>query len=84
LGEVQVENVGADTTTKGGIAEITEDEVLNAVVMFKDVNPISQGLEHNGGAMNILVNRNEKIPCVKSKFFTNNTDYCEQIAFKIF
>lgn len=84
LGDVQVENVGADTTTKGGIAEITEDEVLNAVVMFKDVNPISQGLEHNGGAMNILIKRNEKIPCEKSKLFTNNTDYCEQIAFKIF
>ena len=34
--------------------------------------------------MNILINRNEQIPCEKSKLFTNNTDYCEQIAFKIY
>jgi len=84
LGEIKIENVEADLTTKGGIAEITEDTVLRTVVMFKDVNPIPQGLEHNGGEMNILINSNETIPCEKSKLFTNNTDYCEQIAFKIY
>ena len=83
-GDILIEKPYVDLTTKGGISEITEDEVLNAVVTFTDVNPISQGLEHNGGAMNILIKRNEAIPCEKSKLFTNNTDYCEEIAFKIY
>jgi len=34
--------------------------------------------------MNVLIKRNAKIPCEATKIFTNNTDYCELIEFKIY
>lgn len=53
-------------------------------LLLLDVNPLSLGIETSGGLMNILIKRNNSLPCEASKVFSTVDDNQESVELKVY
>ncbi|MEZ5360045.1 MAG: molecular chaperone DnaK [Candidatus Zixiibacteriota bacterium] len=53
-------------------------------LLLLDVTPLSLGIETMGGVMNVLIQRNSKIPAVANEIFTTYVDGQTSVAIRVF
>tara|TARA_R100001163_G_scaffold64213_2_gene57939 strand:- start:11908 stop:13938 length:2031 start_codon:yes stop_codon:yes gene_type:complete len=53
-------------------------------LLLLDVNPLSLGIETNGGIMNHIIKRNSTLPCEASKVFSTVDDNQECVDIKVY
>ena len=64
-------------------AVLSDDEDPGPVILL-NVNPLTLGIEVQGGQMAPLIPRNSRVPTSKSKIFTTATDNQEMVKISIF
>lgn len=60
------------------------DDPFAQKIALLDVTSMSIGVETSGGIMDVIIKRNELIPCSKSKFYTTDKDNVESVMIKIY
>ena len=53
-------------------------------LLLVDVTPLTLGIELSGGVMSPVIKRNSQIPCRKTKQYSTEEDYQEEIEVKVF
>jgi len=64
-------------------AVLSDDEDPGQVILL-NVNPLTLGIETQGGVMAPLIPRNSRVPTTKSKIFTTASDNQEQVKIQVF
>jgi len=77
------EAVAFGAAVQGAILAGVRSSLCDSIVLV-DVTPLSLGVEVEGKHMSIILPRNTKIPCIKSKMYTTETDYEEMLDIRIF
>lgn len=77
------EAVAYGAAVQAAILTNPNQKVINSIVMV-DVTPLSLGIETVGGLMAAIINRNDTIPCKKSKLFSTYADNQTTVNIEIF
>lgn len=64
-------------------AVLSDDENPGEIILL-NVNPLTLGIETQGGVMAALIPRNSRVPTSKSKIFTTASDNQEQVKIQVF
>jgi len=67
---------------QGGM--LSEDEKMNDVFLLFDINPLTLGIETDGGAMTELISKNSVLPMKKGQFFSTFEDNQATISLRVF
>ncbi|CAF1456623.1 unnamed protein product [Adineta steineri] len=65
-------------------AILSGDECVDSDIVVMDINPLTLGIETNGGVMSKIIPRNSRIPVTETKPFTTVSDDQSVVGIRIF